>query len=147
MDIYDKEAVQAIWDRVTASKEQSLEEFSIRVQQAGEIYRRLAARFPKHRSLFLSLARDEDRHAKQLAALYYMQFGCTVCRKAEAAEISHKLCEAIRECYQRETGAVQRYTAAAEQFPGQRSLFTTLSAESARHADRLMALLQTIPLR
>ena len=145
MDVYNNEAVQAVWARVTASKEQSLEEFCIRTQQAGEIYRHLATRFPKHRSVFLTLARDEMRHAKQLSALYYLQFGCAVFRKAEGANIPHKLCEAIRECYQRETGAVQRYTAAAEQFPDQRNLFLTLSAESAHHAERLMALLQTVP--
>ena len=145
MDVYNKEAVQAVWARVTASKEQSLEEFCIRTQQAGEIYRSLAARFPKHRSVFLTLARDESRHAKQLLALYYLQFGCTLRGKAEAADVPRKLCEAIRECYQRETGAVQRYNAAAEQFPDQRSLFLSLSAESTRHAERLMALLQTVP--
>ena len=145
MDVYNKEAVQAVWARVTASKEQSLEEFCIRTQQAGEIYRSLAGRFPKHRSFFLTLARDESRHAKQLLALYYLQFGCTPNRKAEPANIPRKLCEVIRECYQRETGAVQRYTAASEQVPDQRSLFLTLSADSARHAERLMALLQTVP--
>ena len=145
MDVYNKEAVQAVWARVTASKEQSLEEFCVRTQQAGEIYRQLATRFPKHRSVFLTLARDENRHAKQLSALYYLQFGCAVFHKAEPVKLSHKLCEAIRECYHRETGAVQRYTAAAEQFPDQRSLFLSLSAESARHAERLMALLQTVP--
>lgn len=146
MDIYDKEAVQAVWSRVTASKEQTLEEFCVRVRQGADIYRRLAVRFPKQRSFFLRLAKEEDRHAKQLTALYYLQFGCISPRKADAVTLPHKLCEAIRECYQRETGAVQRYTAAAEQFPAQRSLFMTLSDESAQHADRLMALLQTVPL-
>ncbi len=147
MDVYNKEAVQAVWARVTASKEQSLGDFYKYELQAAESYRRLAMRFPKQRNLFLSLARDEERHARQLAALYYLQFGCAVSRTAEQTELPSELCQAVRECYHGETDAVQRYTAAAEQFPAQYGLFTSLAAEEARHADRLLALMQTIPIR
>ena len=147
MDLYDKEAVQAVWARVTASKEQSLEAFYARALHAGDCYRRLALRFPKYRSLFLRLARDEGRHAKQLAALYYMHFGCAVTQSAETSELPKELRKAVRECYRWETEAVQSYKAAAEQFPAQHGFFTTLADEKARHADRLLALLQTIPIR
>ncbi len=146
MDVYNKEAVQAVWARVTASKEQSLGEFYKYELQAAESYRRLAMRFPKQRNLFLSLSRDEERHARQLAALYYMLFGCPVSQKTERVEFPSELCQVVRELYRGETDAVQRYTVAAEQFPSQYSLFTALAADEARHADRLLALMQTIPV-
>ena len=147
MDLYDKEAVQAVWARVTASKEQSLEELSVRALQAGDGYRRLALRFPKQRGLFLRLARDENRQAKQLSTLYYMQFGCTASQRADALELPKELSKAVRECYRWETETMQRYKTAAEQFPAQHGFFTALAAEKGRHADRLLALLQTIPIR
>ena len=147
MDLYDKEAVQAVWARVTASKEQTLGDFYKYERQAAESYRRLAMRFPKQRNLFLSLARDEERHASRLGALYYMLFGCPVSRTMEQVEFPNELCQVVRELYRGETDAAQRYTATAEQFPAQCSLFAAFAADQTRHAERLLALMETLPVR
>ncbi len=88
------------------------------------------------------IAADEKRHARMLAAIYYIMTGKKACPEPARAPCVACLNEALREQYAGELKASRRYAELARCAGEHACTFEALSADECRHAQMLYSLLQ-----
>lgn len=88
------------------------------------------------------IAADEKRHAKMLAAIYYILTGKKACPDPAKAPCVACLNESLREQYSGELQASRRYAELARCAGEHACTFEKLSADECRHAQMLYSLLQ-----
>ena len=140
MDIYDKQAVLAVWRRV--HQERSCDKLEQELSEAIGFERRAARAYLamarcSGNPLFRRLSMQEHCHAKKLSALYYLLFECPPCEEESCPAKIGSLCEAVRMAYQGEKTAIARYERMANDHPEHRELFCALAGEEKCHAHHL----------
>ena len=126
----------AVWQRVHASSLQSdLNEAISHEWHASKVYARMA----KQQPMFLTLARQEACHAKQLTAVYYLLYGCKPCLCEEKVCICN-FCQALRDAFLGELTAVKQYESFAQNHPEHKELFCALAGQERCHARQIRSL-------
>ncbi|MBE6984169.1 MAG: hypothetical protein E7434_00890 [Ruminococcaceae bacterium] len=143
MNPYDSQAVSAVWQRVRQGREvdaleQALSEAIALEHRAQNAY--LAMARCGHGALLRSLAAQEACHARKLSALYYLLFECPPCPQRQCPPKIDDFCEAVRQAYQGELMARQRYGRLAKSYPEHRELFCCIAKQEKQHACRLQQL-------
>ncbi len=140
MDIYDKQAVSAVWQRVHQGREKDKLEEAL--SEAIGFERRAASAYHamarcSGNPLFLRLSAQENCHAKKLSALYYLLFECPPCEQSQCPPRIDNFCQAVREAYRGEKMAIERYERMANDHPEHRELFCALAMEEKCHVHHL----------
>ena len=153
MNPYDKEQVDAVWQRVTATSKPDNEGTDTTGVDLMELMNAECA----DRSLFLLLARmaggcdgtllrqiarDEGCHIRRLGALYYIQTGRKYCPMQAAMPCVACLNDALREAYQEKIRNAARYQRAAAQYPDQKLLFEGMADEEVAHSRMILCVLE-----
>lgn len=144
-----------VWSRVMASSEQARDSASacptaetlmalIREELADAcVYRYLAGRVccPGDRETLLCLAKEEQAHARQLSAAYFVLTGKKACPGKPEHPCVTCVAETLRQQYFGELEGAKRYdTMEAGQFA---ETFRCLSREERDHARRLLCVMGT----
>lgn len=146
MNSMDSAAAQAVWQRVRQShsmseRDETLESALPRMieqeREARCTYLALARCAGRNAGVFRCIAEEEGRHARKLAALYYLLTGNEHCPKVSGPVCVGNLCEELRARYAAELSAAQFYREAAERWPEQGNLFRCLAAAEQCHSERL----------
>lgn len=141
MNPYDKDAVQAVWQRVLGTQETEdawLTELIAREAASCRAYRALATCAGRFAPTFFACAREEQCHAVRLKALYALLYGKTPRLPEETVDLRRKdFRSALRECYAAEQRAAEHYRRTAERQPEQRELFLRMAEDERRHACRI----------
>jgi len=142
-----------VWSRVMASGQQSRESAPacptaeslmelIRQELTNACtYRYLASRVccPGDREILACLARDEQEHAKQLSAAYFVLTGKKACPGKPEHPCVTCVAETLRQQYFGELEGAKRYdTMATGQFA---ETFQCLSMQEAQHAQKLLCVM------
>lgn len=120
MDIYDSEAVRAVWARVhPCEREPSspLKDALDSERKSLALYRALWQILPQFRALWEQTLRAKERRCRCLAAMLYLQTGQTMpprkpCREARVCPLP-----ALREAYDLALAGAKRYEAMAQSEP------------------------------
>lgn len=96
------------------------------------------------RATLLQLCQEKRCQAKRLQTVYFLLTGCCAKVKCENCDCCGKLCCLIRNRFLAEQRAAEGYCTAAERFREFSCLYATLSRESARAAEQLRCVLQSL---
>lgn len=144
MDIYDVEAVRAVWQRVHAAPPSEREYLAALIAEECGAYRAYCALLP-HGGCFSAalrtLANEERHHVFALRALYYLLFGQDPPAVQPKCSRRTSFAEALRTRYAAELADVGTYRQAAERFPAQETLFLRLVREEQCHAQRILSIM------
>ena len=150
MNIYHQEEVNRVWDRVLGNTKQppsdsghaEPRDWFCQERQAACRYAALASKTNgRAAQLLRQIAQEKLAHAKQLAALIYVQTGqCPQCRPEQAA-VDECLCQAIRRQIAAEQELAQAYRTASEADGTEAPVLRCLSRRTAAHARQLLCLL------
>lgn len=140
MDVYDTEAVRAVWQRVQGtppSDRAYLAALIAEEYKAHRAYCALSAGGGRFSAALRATAAAELHHARTLEALYFLLFG----EKPRIAKASCPRCaplrDALRTCYAAELDSAEAYRQAALRFSAQESLFRRLAQEEQCHAQQI----------
>ena len=152
MNIYNQEEVNRVWDRVLGSTKQPpsdsdeestpLQDWFCQERQAACQYAALASRTNGRAARLLRrIAQEKAAHAKQLAALIYVQTGQCPRRCPAQAAVGDCLCQALRKQIAAEQALAQAYQTASENSGAEAPMLRCLSCRTAAHARQLICLL------
>ncbi len=147
MDPYNADAARAVWARVTngadgADEHAALADMIADALAARRAYGALSMRAGGQAAASLrAIAREEERHARELSALYYARTGERAQTDGAPPELPADFPAALRERYALETASAARYARAAESDFAARSLFSRLASDEMRHSETLLRLL------
>ena len=150
---YDLQKETRVWERIRGAENErhgdvEAEEIRslIRDELADEsAYRTLAACLPqKERRCLLAIAHDESRHAKTLAAMYFLQQGRRVCPEPPPRLCVTCLCEELRKRYREELAGAEQYDALARRAGEFAPQITGIAEDERGHAQTILRLLQRL---
>lgn len=142
MNPYDKEQVQAVWERVRGKPQEAelcrqLPEMIGGEESSAGYYETLARYAGGDRGLLLRLAREEKRHAKQLRSLYALLSDSPAPIASGIGREKLPFFSAIRQCFRSALDAAETYKTAAGKWPAHEGLFRSLAREELRHSQLL----------
>ena len=150
---YDLQKETRVWERIRGAGDErrggaEAEELQslVRDELADACaYRTLAACLPpKERRCLLSIAKDESRHAKTLAAMYFLLQGRRLCPEPPPRLCVTCLCEELRKHYRGELAGAEAYEAFAKRAGEFAPQITCIAADERRHAQTILRLLQML---
>ena len=155
MEINPQKEAQ-IWNRVlgaestqqTAQTQAALTPGSVMEAMQDEVaaacaYRTLAQHYcGAAKQTLLSIADDEQCHARRLAAIYFLQTGSKACPEKATPPCITCRTETIRARYQAELADVESYTSLAAVGGSFAHSFEEIAEDERRHAELLLCVIQ-----
>lgn len=162
MPLYEREneLLAKVWARVSPPEEQGMQcecrnsvhdwagpmvTFLADEYADAQYYQKMARRYPVRSTVFSSLAAEELRHAKQLAAALFLRGGVRIPPAQGQRPISlPEYCDALRIRILAEQQGEASYRAAAKNAPDEtlRQLYIALAEDEHRHGQTLHKLLE-----
>ena len=148
MDPYNADAARAVWARVTGAggggddDQSALAAMIADALAAKNAYAALSMRAGGQTgSRLRAIARDEERNARELSALYFARTGERAKPDTAPPELPADFAAALRERYALEVKSAANFTRAAENDFAARALFSRIASSELRHSEALLQLL------